>query len=108
MTLNGSSNNNELVSLGGVPPIVGTTTQQREGYPLNGWWSRKLSGYEDENNNGIIATERDHGRLDSASSVAQASSDRRSRRSSSRSRAASTCSTAASASRRWSTTRAAT
>jgi len=55
MTLNGSSNKNLLVSLGGVPPIVGTTTQQREGYPLNGWWSRKLSGWNDANNDDIIA-----------------------------------------------------
>ena len=55
MTLNGSSNKNKLISLGGVPPIVGTTTQQREGYPLNGWWSRKLSAYSDANNDGIIS-----------------------------------------------------
>jgi TonB-linked SusC/RagA family outer membrane protein len=54
VTLNGSSNKNLLVSLGGVPPIVGTTTQQREGYPLNGWWSRKLSAWNDADKNGII------------------------------------------------------
>lgn len=54
VTLNGSINDNELVSLGGVPPIVGTTVQQREGYPLNGWWSRKLVGWEDRNGDRII------------------------------------------------------
>ena len=54
ITFNGSINDNELVSLGGVPPIVGTTIQQREGYPLNGWWSRKLVGFEDRNGDGII------------------------------------------------------
>jgi TonB-linked SusC/RagA family outer membrane protein len=54
VTLNGSSNKNLLVSLGGVPPIVGTTTRQIEGYPLNGWWSRNLRSYADANNDGII------------------------------------------------------
>lgn len=52
--LNGSSNANKLVSLGGVPPIIGTTQSQKEGYPLNGWWSRRLVGWEDKNGNGII------------------------------------------------------
>jgi hypothetical protein len=55
VTLNGSTNRNELVSLGGVPSIVTSSTlQQREGYPLNGWWSRELVSYEDKNSNGII------------------------------------------------------
>ena len=54
VTLNGATNENELVSLGGVPPIVGTTIQQQEGYPLNGYWSRRLVGYEDKNGNNII------------------------------------------------------
>ncbi|MGI8549044.1 MAG: SusC/RagA family TonB-linked outer membrane protein [Gemmatimonadaceae bacterium] len=59
VTFNGSTNNNKLVSLGGVPPLVGTTIQQREGYPLNGWWSRPLIGYEDKNKNGIIEYNKD-------------------------------------------------
>ncbi|HEX4936882.1 MAG TPA: SusC/RagA family TonB-linked outer membrane protein [Gemmatimonadaceae bacterium] len=54
LTLNASTNSNELVSLGGVPPIVGATQQQREGYPLYGWWSRRLTGYADKNGDGII------------------------------------------------------
>ncbi|MEO7648680.1 MAG: SusC/RagA family TonB-linked outer membrane protein, partial [Gemmatimonadaceae bacterium] len=54
LTFSGSTNKNTLVSLGGVPPIVGTTIRQREGYPLNGWWSRSLVSYEDKNTNGII------------------------------------------------------
>ena len=54
-SFNGSSNDNELVSLGGVPTIVTSSTlQQREGYPLWGWWSRRLLGYEDKDGNGII------------------------------------------------------
>ena len=53
VTLNGAYNDNELVSLGGQPTI-GTTQQQREGYPLYGWWSRQLTGFEDKNGDGII------------------------------------------------------
>jgi TonB-linked SusC/RagA family outer membrane protein len=53
--LNGSTNDNELVSLGGVPPIVLSSTQQhREGYPLYGWWARELLSWNDKNGNGII------------------------------------------------------
>jgi len=56
VTLNGSTNDNELVSLGGLPNIVlSSTLQNREGYPLNGWWSRRLVGFSDKNNDGIIA-----------------------------------------------------
>ena len=51
--LNLSHNDNLLQSLGGLPTI-GTTQQQRAGYPLSGWWSRQLTGYEDKNGNGII------------------------------------------------------
>jgi TonB-linked SusC/RagA family outer membrane protein len=54
MTINGSTNGNKLVSLGGVPSIVGTTQSQKEGYPLYGWWSRALTGFEDKNGDGII------------------------------------------------------
>ncbi len=56
VTLSGSTNDNKLVTLGGVPPIVlSSTLQDREGYPLNGWWTRKLLGYEDKNGDGIIS-----------------------------------------------------
>jgi len=55
VTLNGSANDNELVSLGGLPNIVlSSTLQNREGYPLNGWWSRRLESWEDKDGNGII------------------------------------------------------
>lgn len=54
VTLNGSTNKNELVSLGGVPKIETSTQMQREGYPLNGYWSNRLIGWEDRNGNGII------------------------------------------------------
>lgn len=59
VTLNGSTNTNKLVSLGGVPPIVGSTIQQREGYPLNGWWSRPVLGWDDKNQNGILQYNKD-------------------------------------------------
>lgn len=55
ISFNGSTNDNELVSLGNVPPIAGSTQQEREGYPLYGWWSRRLLGYEDKDGNGIIS-----------------------------------------------------
>jgi TonB-linked SusC/RagA family outer membrane protein len=54
ISVNGSTNSNELVSLGGVPTITATTQQQREGYPLNGWWSRNPTSWTDKNGNGII------------------------------------------------------
>jgi len=38
-----------------VPNIVSSSTlQQREGYPLNAWWARGLTGFEDKDGNGII------------------------------------------------------
>jgi TonB-linked SusC/RagA family outer membrane protein len=55
VTLSGSTNDNELVSLGGLPPIViSSTLRNIEGYPLNGWWSRPITGYADANGDGII------------------------------------------------------
>ena len=54
VTLNGSTNANKLVSLGaGIPDIVGTLIQERPGYPLNGWWSRKYT-YQDKNGDGLL------------------------------------------------------
>ena len=54
VALNGSSNENELVSLGGVPALVGATQRNREGFPLFGWWTNHLLGWEDKDGNGII------------------------------------------------------
>jgi TonB-linked SusC/RagA family outer membrane protein len=51
--INGSTNSNELISLGGVPPIITTTQRNQEGYPLFGWWSRNIT-WEDKNGDGII------------------------------------------------------
>jgi TonB-linked SusC/RagA family outer membrane protein len=54
LTLSGSTNANKLVDLGGVPPQIGATIQQRAGYPLNGYWQRKYT-YSDANNDGLVA-----------------------------------------------------
>ena len=54
VTLNGSTNENKIVSLGGLPGFGGSTQRQEEGYPINGWWVRPLLGYSDANNDGII------------------------------------------------------
>jgi outer membrane receptor protein involved in Fe transport len=53
--LNGSTNANELVSLGGEPDIIHSSAlQSREGYPLFGWWAVKLLGWEDRDGDGLI------------------------------------------------------
>ena len=54
LTLNGSTNKNELLSLGGTPPQIGTTRHVREGYPLVGLWAQRIQGFQDRNNDGII------------------------------------------------------
>ena len=54
VTLNGSSNRNEIVSLGGLEPFGGSRSRQVEGYPLNGHWARTLESYSDANGDGII------------------------------------------------------
>jgi outer membrane receptor protein involved in Fe transport len=54
LTLSGSTNANKLLSLGGTPPQIGTTTRVVEGYPLFGFWARKIQGWQDKNNDGIL------------------------------------------------------
>ena len=61
ITLSGSMYRNRLIELGeGVAPIVFGFGQQRhvEGYPLGGYWSRRITDFDDANGDGIIdATE---------------------------------------------------
>ena len=63
VTLNGSRNSNELIDLGkdatgrDIPTIVGATTQQREGYPLNGWWQRPITSFADKNGDGVLGVD---------------------------------------------------
>ncbi|HVS61663.1 MAG TPA: SusC/RagA family TonB-linked outer membrane protein [Gemmatimonadaceae bacterium] len=49
-----SNNNNKLLSLGSVPPIIGTDIREIPGYPLFGVWNRKILGYNDINHDGIL------------------------------------------------------
>src|SRR4029079_11171003 len=54
-SLSYSANDNKIISLGGLPPLINSSTQQnREGYPLNGWWAKNLTGYANESCDGII------------------------------------------------------
>jgi len=54
VTVGGFHNSNVIEDLGGVPPIVGTTIQQREGYPVDGYWQRPILAYNDLNRDGMI------------------------------------------------------
>jgi TonB-linked SusC/RagA family outer membrane protein len=54
MNLSYSTNSNELISLGGTPPQIGTNTQVREGYPLFGFWENKILGWQDKNGDGLL------------------------------------------------------
>jgi TonB-linked SusC/RagA family outer membrane protein len=53
-TISGSYNTNKVVDLGGAAPEIGATRQQREGFPIDGYWQRKYT-YNDANNDGLIA-----------------------------------------------------
>jgi TonB-linked SusC/RagA family outer membrane protein len=52
--LNGSTNSNKLLSLGGTPPQINVSTRVLEGYPLYGWWAQPINGWEDKNHDGIL------------------------------------------------------
>jgi TonB-linked SusC/RagA family outer membrane protein len=51
----GSHNENKLVDLGGVPPIIGTTVRQIQGYPMNGYWQRPILSYKDADRDGLLS-----------------------------------------------------
>ncbi len=53
VSLNGSTNSNKIVSLGLVPPQLGSNTRNTPGYPKLGYWDRKYT-YADADHNGII------------------------------------------------------
>jgi len=56
LTLNGSLNTNELLSLGaGIPPIIFGVQRHTVGYPLGGFWARPITGFSDANGDGILA-----------------------------------------------------
>lgn len=57
-TLTASSNRNRVIDLGrGIQPILfgfGATQQHRNGYPLGGYFERKIVSFEDKDQNGIL------------------------------------------------------
>lgn len=53
VTLSGAHNTNFIADMGGVPPIIGTTMQERKGYPIDGYWQRAYT-YSDVDGNGVI------------------------------------------------------
>lgn len=53
-TFNGARNINKLLSLGDIPPIIGTTMRQVPGFPLDGYWQRRITSAIDANNDGIL------------------------------------------------------
>jgi TonB-linked SusC/RagA family outer membrane protein len=54
MSFNASANSNTLVSLGGTPAQIGTTTRAVEGYPIFGLWAVPITGWEDRDGDGIL------------------------------------------------------
>ncbi len=56
LSVNAAYNTNFIADMGGVPPIVGTTVQQRVGYPINGWWQQPYT-FTDLDGNGIITAD---------------------------------------------------
>jgi TonB-linked SusC/RagA family outer membrane protein len=54
ISLSYSTNSNELLSLGGTPPQIGTNTRVVEGYPLFGFWENKILGWQDKNGDGLL------------------------------------------------------
>src|SRR6266513_1025202 len=54
LSVSAAYNTNFIADMGGVPPIIGTTTRQITGYPINGWWQRPYT-FQDTDGNGIIS-----------------------------------------------------
>jgi hypothetical protein len=52
-----SHNTNKIRDLGDVPPIIGTTISQKEGFPLNSYWQRPYTYNDADGNNIITANE---------------------------------------------------
>ncbi len=54
VTLAGSWNSNEVKDMGGVAPLIGSTTITDEGFPIQGWYLPEIT-FEDANGDGLIA-----------------------------------------------------
>jgi TonB-linked SusC/RagA family outer membrane protein len=57
LTVSLSKNANKLVSLGGTPPQIGTSTRVVEGYPLRAFWAPPITGWSDANGDDIITVD---------------------------------------------------
>ena len=55
--INYAINNNKLLSLGSVPPIILSDTRELPGYPLFGYWARRILSYTDRNADGILTAD---------------------------------------------------
>lgn len=58
LSASASNNTNKLIQLGaGIPPIVFNNGDQmhREGYPLGGYWQKRIVSYKDLNGDGILS-----------------------------------------------------
>ena len=49
-----SSNENKVVSLGDTPPQLGLPTRTVAGYPIGGYWSQPINGWQDKNGDGLL------------------------------------------------------
>ena len=63
VSVNAAYNTNFIAEMGvdpatgkPIPPIVGTTTRQTAGYPINGWWQQPYT-FADKDGNGIITAD---------------------------------------------------
>ncbi|MFN9795464.1 MAG: SusC/RagA family TonB-linked outer membrane protein [Gemmatimonas sp.] len=54
VNISSSANDNAVVSLGGTPPQIGTTTRIQTGYPVGGLWARPITGWQDKNGDGLL------------------------------------------------------
>ncbi|MFQ5538709.1 MAG: SusC/RagA family TonB-linked outer membrane protein, partial [Gemmatimonadota bacterium] len=54
LTLSGSDNQNELITLGEGTEPIGSQIRHVPGYPLGGWWAKPIQSYSDANGDGLI------------------------------------------------------
>jgi hypothetical protein len=53
-TISGSTNDNKVVSLGNTNRQTRVANWIVEGYPINGFWERSITGWNDKNKDGIL------------------------------------------------------
>jgi outer membrane receptor protein involved in Fe transport len=57
VTLNASTEQEQLLDLGGTPPQIEVSSRVVEGYPMFGWWARPITGWQDKNGDGILTAD---------------------------------------------------